>query len=554
MVGVSIATTLIEAGAIAVVYGMQESLSFHKFIKENTSTTVYNALDMVRQYGVNWGILRNTTPAVTVQNTPTQVESTVDKTNNINVDIAVAQKNVSVYNEEPFEDRKPDITIKSDDVNNNNSDVVNDKSADSIDHDEMIAADEFMGISSDIHPHEKHPHEEQTHDTATKDIHEETIETSNTPIDDKIDQIVSMKEVVPTTVESIVTHEEVQSHSVIPTLPVEVIAKNLTTETTEAMIHELTIKSIALRKEYEETLLKDLHNMDEQTLRYRYMQLASDLFERNKWEGVRLQQALKHLESEVSRKYLELMNQQRQELESQTSSLLQKKESEFENAKISEIEAIRLKLTQELEEVSLKLKNSYEDNLKQEVDQVSSKIRSELEDKYTHDIALQRQDFMKNQLQLQDKMEGIRSQILMFNKIIDETSTVKAISKSLHKSAAAALIVEQAIQTAQPIGQVIEVLLDTSNDDDLVTAVANTIPQKVKKSWAYSIPELKLRFAVVRNETRKAALAPENMPPFLGQIVGNALATISWTPKGYRRNSSKSGVSSRTREIERSFI
>jgi len=49
MVGISILSTFIEGGAIAVIYGMQESKSFNKFIKENTSDSVYNLLDKIRQ-------------------------------------------------------------------------------------------------------------------------------------------------------------------------------------------------------------------------------------------------------------------------------------------------------------------------------------------------------------------------------------------------------------------------------------------------------------------------------------------------------------------------
>lgn len=37
----------------------------------------------------------------------------------------------------------------------------------------------------------------------------------------------------------------------------------------------------------------------------------------------------------------------------------------------------------------------------------------------------------------------------------------------------------------------------------------------------------------MRDEVRKSALAPRNAPPLLGQVVGSALASISFAPKGY---------------------
>lgn len=47
---------------------------------------------------------------------------------------------------------------------------------------------------------------------------------------------------------------------------------------------DLAVQSAVLRKELEATLLKDLDQLDERSLRYRIIQLAAEMQERTKWE------------------------------------------------------------------------------------------------------------------------------------------------------------------------------------------------------------------------------------------------------------------------------
>lgn len=42
--------------------------------------------------------------------------------------------------------------------------------------------------------------------------------------------------------------------------------------------------------------------------------------------------------------------------------------------------------------------------------------------------------------------------------------------------------------------------------------------------------DIRHRFHVVKDEVRKAGLAPENAPPLVGQMIGNILASISIEP------------------------
>ena len=92
---------------------------------------------------------------------------------------------------------------------------------------------------------------------------------------------------------------------------------------------ELNKQTVDLRKELEDTLLKDLDKLDAPALRTRCTQLAAEFFERTKWEGVRLHSNVKQIKGELSKKYQDRMAQQRAELELELNKLLLEREQDL---------------------------------------------------------------------------------------------------------------------------------------------------------------------------------------------------------------------------------
>jgi MICOS complex subunit MIC60 len=86
--------------------------------------------------------------------------------------------------------------------------------------------------------------------------------------------------------------------------------------------------------------------------------------------------------------------------------------------------------------------------------------------------------------------------------------------------------VSQAVQHLQSLCQ---------ETDPLVVHLLQTLPTRVQtdQGGALSVPELQVRFEVMREEVRKAALAPEAAPKLVGQLVGSVLAAIAIAPKGF---------------------
>lgn len=548
MIKLSIFGAIVELSVGVVLYKMNEDPSFNATLKSYTSESIYGTLDSLRLYSVAVGVLSDNSivakpvkeaPVKTTQQVPVKTEvQTPPPAAKVNESDAKKAKIPQTKNETPKieEASKAKGSDSKDDKSKAVSKTVEEPKAKVAEVKSKETSKETKAVETKAVVEDKPKAKITENDVKPPAEEESKPVTAPSPVlaTNQVEQTKAVDKKLEEASKQIMENAQTKvEEGVIPLLPVEMTAKALTTETTDAMIHELTVKSIALRKEFEETLFKDLKSMDEQTLRYKYTQLASDYFERNKWEGVRLQQALKQLESEVSRKYLELMQIQRQEFEHIANSTIKKKEEELKSFTEAEAEVLNKKYQSEVEKLSQDLKTQYENSLKAEIEKETSKLQTELEEKFALEIAQQRESFMKSQLELQNSVEDVRSKLITFHKLVDEASTVKAVSADIHKASAAALALENALSTGQPVASYVDSLLSVSGSDPLLQAISNSVPATVKKSGSLTIPELKLRFSVVRNEARKAALAPESMPTFVGQIFGSALAAISWSPKGY---------------------
>jgi MICOS complex subunit MIC60 len=64
----------------------------------------------------------------------------------------------------------------------------------------------------------------------------------------------------------------------------------------------------------------------------------------------------------------------------------------------------------------------------------------------------------------------------------------------------------------------------------LILSLVSTLPKCATTTGVPTLATIRSRFHVVKDEVRKAGLAPANAPPLLGQMIGNFLAMISVEP------------------------
>ena len=353
------------------------------------------------------------------------------------------------------------------------------------------------------------------------------------------------------------------NHSILPSVSSELILKKFHSEALATTLEDHKQQAIALRQEIENTILKDIQKVDQETLKIRLIQLAADLYERTKWEGIRLHQSLKQVEYELSNKYSELLKTQRIELEVETSkklASLEQQQLQETSKKIQEYIAVSEdNLTKLLKEQ----KEKHDQILNHELSVQENKLKIEFETDINNQVAILKNEFIQSKIALQEEIYKVTSQLVAYENIINDLEKTKTKSFTTHQESAVLLALETALHT--PLRnfkhELINVQKFYSNQNSdtianntnykLVETLIGTLPASITKVDNYVTPptlsELKYRFKVVRTEIRKVALAPPQLGnQFIGQSVGSVLAYISTPPEGLIKGDGTEEVLSRT--------
>ena len=308
----------------------------------------------------------------------------------------------------------------------------------------------------------------------------------------------------------------------------EVRAKQLYNSTVDDVLEDMSKQSIALRRELEATLLKDLQELDENALRIRVAQLAAEFFERNKWEALRLHNSLKQVEADVTKRYLDLMMHQRAELELEFKKKLVKREQELNEFAALESSKVVLKLDEQLRNQADQLRATREEELAA----YGAKLQEEFNSQMSSFMANVRNNHVKDQLETQANLQQIKGNLDAIHQCYDEIISTKSTLDKLNQQAAAMLALEYALSTSRPIEKELSYFKSITSDDALVTSLLNAIPANVSKVGALTESDLRSRFTLVKNEVRRVSKVPEGVPAMVGYSIGSVLAYVTSPPHG----------------------
>eukprot|EP00598_Pedospumella_elongata_P001815 CAMPEP_0184971884 /NCGR_PEP_ID=MMETSP1098-20130426/4014_1 /TAXON_ID=89044 /ORGANISM="Spumella elongata, Strain CCAP 955/1" /LENGTH=536 /DNA_ID=CAMNT_0027494081 /DNA_START=309 /DNA_END=1919 /DNA_ORIENTATION=+ len=348
----------------------------------------------------------------------------------------------------------------------------------------------------------------------------------------------------------------------IPVMPSEELAKATDSKVLKQAIADSSREFIALRRDVESTLLKDIHQLDEHGLRIRIKQLATEMFERLAWEDLRMAQSLKGVQSELSSKYTDLMSRQRQELELEVKKLLFQYEQDSTAKSASKLREIEATYQKQLEDTIRAQAEGFHATLKKELEEQSKRIHTELQDDLNHQVAILRKDQVKELLELQPQISSVVSQLGAVKIATDRTAAAIKQTIDIHQLSAAVLSLEMALSSTTHyedddnfIAHHFAEVRKACQGDEVVKVVLDTLPARVVSSGALQLPDLQVRFAVMREEVRKTALTPEAAPKLIGHLIGSALAAISVAPSGLvPGNGSEEALSRAAYYLERGRI
>lgn len=324
----------------------------------------------------------------------------------------------------------------------------------------------------------------------------------------------------------------------LPLVLSEKTVARLNSTAAAGILGDVTRQSIALRKEIENTLLNNLNNLDAPALRIRLSQMASELFERISWENIRLSRSLKEVEAELGDRYTELMKQQRKELQLEIDRILFEQKQESYSLMSSQSKELVERYENQLNNAIRSQAEGFQNTLQHELEKQRNTIVRELQDQLNHEVAQLRLKHTKVLEELHPRIDALTTMVSEFYKALDDTTDSLQKIEDNKKLSSSVLALEMALSSSATASAMssqnkISTMKKNFEGDDLVVAVLDSIPETVINGGALSMPELQIRFKVMREEVRKAALAPESAPKMIGQLIGSGLAAISSAPKGY---------------------
>ena len=307
--------------------------------------------------------------------------------------------------------------------------------------------------------------------------------------------------------------------------------KDLRFDTLTRAAEEALAQGEALRKHLEQTLLKDLASLSTEALQHRVVQLVGELQERTKWEALRLHEAVRKAEVEVSGKYVELIEKLREEsmeeVGRQARALDAEKQLAVQQVVEEKEKECKVLLEQEMASFTAGVTKAFEEERAKDRAEVEGKAKRELENAmYEKETAYQ--SLVAGRMEELDKL---KAQVEALDEVFKSDTDYEHLSWKVHKVSAALLAFELALQTSLPLQKELSVLKKVTKDDPVLDAVLSTLPPAVDEGVP-TLSELQVRFPTVQAAAREAAFVPESSPGMLGHLFGSVLAAVTIKPRG----------------------
>lgn len=356
---------------------------------------------------------------------------------------------------------------------------------------------------------------------------------------------------IETESETVETSTAAPAHPHLPEVSSEMSMKSSSTSSSSREILQTAAKtSLVLRQELEQLMLKDVDTMDAPALRLRVTQLATELFERLSWENMRLNHAITQVEEEMTSRYEKLFARQRKELEFEIEKILFEKEKALSEATATQQQQLEEKYAAQMQQAIKAQAEGFQATLQQALKTQEETLMHDFQSQANQHHAYLRKQHNDELLQTQQQIESLRQEVAAAQKILSSLGNTVEETMSSHSISTAILSLESILSqpstllrkqqtfaasssSSSPVKAQLDRVRSLAQGDDLVISILNSLPARVQQEGAPTLSELQVRFAIMREEARKVALAPEQAPKMIGQLIGTVLANVSSSPNGY---------------------
>jgi hypothetical protein len=299
------------------------------------------------------------------------------------------------------------------------------------------------------------------------------------------------------------------------------------------------------RRELERHYLAGIDELDAEALAKRMRALVTDYADRSKWEAVRLHQSIRHVEKELAEHYSSAIAKEHAERELRTERELAKRETDVRIEMSHIINDLREAQEFRIQDALKSQERSLQSAFDKQKESIEEAVKEEAERDHQADLATFKMGQMNKMLELHRAVEDAHGHVAYFDKMAQDIIDGKRHSARVHEESAAILALEAAMSSSKPIVREVDAVRKVCDPGSMVATLLDSLPQNVCKAGAPTMSELRARFSVAKEEARKAALAPQNAPKMIGQMIGSTLAALLWEVEGNVSGESEEAVLAR---------
>ncbi|CAN0158567.1 unnamed protein product, partial [Ectocarpus fasciculatus] len=235
---------------------------------------------------------------------------------------------------------------------------------------------------------------------------------------------------------------------------------------------------------------QDLKDLDEDSLRFRVAQLATELQERTKWEALRLMDGVQKKEAEISDKYESLLSEQKEMYDGETGRALREQEKEL-SAEFVEKYGGQLRVHLEHQA------NEFKEALHANAVAGREALEQELETRHAEVVAeLQAQDLDRSEkvvAELRELSSKAENKIMEVEAARNAEEAERLASEKVHRVTHATLSLTERFTSSAPIKKELDNLRRLAGGDALLEAAAESIPADAAAKGIPTVSQLKQR-------------------------------------------------------------
>lgn len=223
-------------------------------------------------------------------------------------------------------------------------------------------------------------------------------------------------------------------------------------------LNDISSDMTTLQTEAEQSLSKDLQDLDVESLRKKIVHLNAEMLERIRWEGLRQQQAVQAAEAQYAQLYGTLLAQQRSELLVEAERRLFEKEKGLINSYRSEIDDLKRAHEKELQNSLAEQQKQLADLSVVDLEKAQAALQEDMNQAHTLQMAMVKEQHVKSLLQVQNDVSANNIQLALLRDAVKSEFDKTCVSHETHAMSAAVLLMERALLAGKNVKNEVAVL------------------------------------------------------------------------------------------------